>query len=391
MSARKANPFATIGVAAVRIAALVGLTACQDPAVGVHAQTAVRVVRVERQTVGAATRYSGSIEPRERLDLAFKVVGKVGRVEQVGPSDAGRPLQEGDRVLRGQMLAALEDEDFRTQVRAAASGVATADAQVRGGEEALSHAATERERAKALYASGAMAQADLERADAAWRAARSGLDAARGQRQGRVEQHALTKSTAGDAVLTSPIDGVVARRLVDVGSSVGPGTVAFTVIDTSSMRAVFGVPDTRIQTLHIGDRVPIHVEALPARALVGTVSKIHPVADPVLRSFAVEVDLANPDDELKGGMVANAAFDAGALADAMLVPLAAIVRPPGGSTGFAVWVLDGKTKAVAQRQVQLGDLVGNDVLVEAGLQTGELVVTDGAPFLHAGQIVEVLP
>lgn len=366
------------------------LAACREPPTAPVAHRAVRTVTVERRTVGASTRYSGSIEPRERLDLAFKIGSKVRTVAEVGEGDARRPIQEGDRVQRGQVLATLDDDDFRVQARAAAAGVVTAEAQVRGGEQAVAHAATELERAKVLRASGAVAQADLERAESAWRTARTNLDAARGQRQGRAEQHALTKSTVGDAVLTSPIDGLVARRMVEVGSSVGPGMVAFTLIDTSTMRAVFGVPDLRIQALRLGDRVPVQVEALPGQVLAGTISKIHPVADPVLRSFAVDVTIANPDDELRSGMVASAAFDAGALAEAMLVPLAAIVRPPGG-TGFAVWVLDAKTLRVDQRPVELGDLSGNDVLIEAGLQPGEQVVTDGAPFLHAGQAVEVTP
>lgn len=371
-------------------ALLLTLTACQAPPVVPAAHRAVRTVGVERRTVGASTRYSGSIEPRERIDLAFKIASKIRTVAEVGEGDARRPIQEGDRVQRGQVLAGLDDDDFRLQARAAAAGVATADAQVQGGQQAVAHAAAELERAKALRAGGSMAQADLERAEAAWRAARANLEAARGQRQGRAEQHALAKSAVSDAVLTSPIDGLVARRMVEVGSSVAPGLVAFTLIDTSTMRAVFGVPDLRIQALHLGDRVPVQVEALPGRILAGTISKIHPVADPVLRSFAVDVTIANPDDELRSGMVASAAFDAGALADAMLAPLAAIVRPPGG-TGFAVWVLDAKTRRVALRPVELGDLSGNDVLIAAGLQPGEQVVTDGAPFLHEGQAVEVTP
>ena len=368
---------------------VVALAACQAPPTRPSASPAVHVAPMQRQTVGASTRYSGSIEPWERLDLAFKVGGKVATVAEVSQSGGPRPLQEGDRVVRGQTLASLEATDFRTQVRVAAAGVSNSDAQVRGGEEALSHSAVELARAKLLYSSGAMARADLERAEAAWRSARANLDAARGQRQGRVEQHALTKSTASETALTSPIDGVVARRLIEVGSTVGPGTVAVTVMDTSSMRAVFGVPDIRIAALHIGDRVAVEVDALPAGRLSGTIVKIHPVADPVLRSFAVEVALPNADDALRAGMVASADFDVGTFADAMLVPLAAIIRPPGASTGFAVWVIDDKTRRVALRPVALGDLSGNDVLVESGLKVGDKVVTAGAPFLHAGQLVEV--
>lgn len=366
------------------------LAGCAEPEVVPPARRAVRTVTVEKRDIGTATRYSGSLEPREKLDLTFKIGGKVRSLAMVGEAPAQRLIQEGDRVQKGQVLAVLEDDDARTQVRAAAAGVATADAQVQAAEATLRQATTELERARSLRQTGSLSQAEFERAQTAVKSARANVDSARSQRVAKSEQQALARGVVEDATLASPLDGLLARRNVEVGSTASPGLVAFTLIDTATMKVVFGVPDLRISSVRLGDRVPVHLDALPGRVLAGEVTKVHPVADPQVRSFAVEVTLSNTDGELRAGMVATAALASDEVQGALLVPLSSVVRPPRAD-GFAVWVLDAKSGKVALRVIEPGDLSGNDLVVLKGLQPGERVVADGAPLLHEGEAVEVLP
>lgn len=385
----------------LRVGALIAfasvLASCSTPAPAPTVKRAVRVTALARRDLDTATRYSAALEPREKVDLSFKTAGKLRSLAQVGEGDARRTIQEGDVVRRGQELARLDDDDYVSQAKVAAAGVSSAEAQIHAADAALQQATAELARARALRDGAAISQADLDRAQTAVRTARANLEGARSQRLSRSEQQALARGVVDDAALLSPIDGVVARRMVEVGSSVTPGTVAFTVIDPGQMRAVFGVPDVHIGTLRLGDRVAIHLDALPGKVLAGQISKIHPTADPQLRSFAVEVSVANPDGDLRAGMVATAAIariDRGAAPaepqGALLVPLAAVVRPPRGQ-GFAVWTLDPKTSKVALRPISPGDLSGNDLIVHAGLQVGDQVVTDGAAWLYDGESVEVVP
>lgn len=371
--------------------AALGLTlGCAQKAPPPPARRAVRVTQLEERQVQSASRYAGSLEPRERVDLNFRVPGRVRSLAEVGEGKARRTIQEGDRVSRGQVLATLELGDFKLQLGAAAAGEESSAAQASAARHQLALAEKEAARARELFSSRTISRAELDRAEAALAQAQANLDVALGQRLARREQRALAQSAVADGQLKSPVDGIVARRMVDVGETVAPGMPAFTVIDVSEMRVVFGVPDSRVNALKLGQQVSVRLEALPGEPLAGTVTKVAPVADPQLRSFGVEVAVPNPGGALRPGMVASVALDAAAAPPAFLVPLASVVRGPEGK-GYGVFVLERGTKTAALKPVALRELWGNEVEVEKGLTAGERVVVDGARLIHHGEEVEVVP
>src|SRR5262249_23459300 len=188
-----------------------------------------------------------------------------------------------------------------------------------------------------------------------------------------------------------PMDGVVLARFIEVGALAAPGTPAFSVADTSTVKVVFGVPDTVLESLQLGATQAVTAEALHGAELVGRITRIAPVADPKSRVFEVEVTLDNPNDELKAGMVASLKLgDASAAAAPVAVlPLTAIVRSPAHSGQFAVYVVD---KSVAHlREVDLGEFLGNQIPIRSGLADGEQVVVMGASLLSDGEAVQVIP
>lgn len=346
---------------------------------------AVRTLTIASRDLSTSSRFTGSLAPWTQVDLAFSVGGRVGTLATADASR--RPIQEGDRVTRGQTLATLDSGDFTLKTRAASASLGGAGAQLRAAETALAQATVDAERARKLAASGAIPAADLERSEARLASARSSVDVARAQRQTASEQLALAQSVVGDTVLVSPIDGVVARRLIDVGENVGPGMLAFSIIETARLRVVIGVPSHQVGSMTIGRKIPVRVEGHPA-TLVGSVSKVLPMADPLLRSFSVELTIPNPDDSLRPGMVASAGI-ADERGPVILVPLAAIIRDRGPAGGFAVWTVSaGKVSA---RHVELGDLEGNSVIVTRGLSPGDTVVVDGAQLVRDGETVQVQP
>lgn len=362
------------------------LTACAPSAPAPSAARAVRVFEVAPRSLDAAARYAAALDARDRVDVAFKVPGRVASVAEVG----GRPIQEGDPVRRGQALAVLDTADLSRQSAAASAALAAAVAQAEGARAAHAQATIEVGRARSLAAGGDLTPAELDRAESALAGAAAALRAAEAQVEARVEQLALARGAVDDATLRSPIDGLVARRMFDAGESVAPGMAAFTVIDPSQMRVAFAVPDTRVAELELGARVPVRVEAFAGRAFVGEIVEVSPVADPALRAFTVELAVDNPDGALRAGMVASVAVSGAPEAPATLVPLGGIVRDPADADGFAVYVVD--EAAVARlRPVRIADLVGNEAVVEQGLVAGERVVVDGAALLHDGAPVEVRP
>jgi multidrug efflux pump subunit AcrA (membrane-fusion protein) len=123
---------------------------------------------------------------------------------------------------------------------------------------------------------------------------------------------------------------------------------------------------------------------------------VAPSADATSRVFEVEVTIPNPDGRLKSGMIASLEVGGAAVpasAATPLVPLNAVVRPPGEATGYAVFVVQGEsTRPTARlRRVQLGDVTGNLIRVTGGLQGGERVIVRGATLVVDSQHIRIIP
>jgi multidrug efflux system membrane fusion protein len=187
---------------------------------------------------------------------------------------------------------------------------------------------------------------------------------------------------------------VVIKRNVEVGTLAAPGTVAFSIADTQSVKVVFGVADTELESLRLGTRQTVTTEAFRGREFEGRITRIAPVADPKSRVFEVEITIANPDQELKPGMIASLKLnDKGTSAPVAVLPLNAVVRSPGHPGRFAVFVVDGKTGAPTARlrEVELGEFLGNQIPIRAGLADGDRVIVQGASLLSDGEPVTVIP
>jgi RND family efflux transporter MFP subunit len=350
-------------IAAIVCAALIG---CSDKGPPPNPPLPVTVVQVGTGQVGVnETRYSGSINADASVDVAFKVSGVVDAVTQVRGADRRlRNLQDGDAVRKGAILARLRLTEFRDQVSDA--------------EAALRQAQADYERASQLYENRSVSKADYDAAYARYTASRA-----------RQSQAGLSLR---DAFLRAPIDGLILRRTVEVGSLAGPSAPAFTIADTRRVKVVFGVPDIIVANLRLGGPLTIQVEALPGRTLIGRITRISPSADPSSRVFDVEAALPNPDGRMKVGMLATLRFGESSKQETLFVPLAAIVRPAGDSAGYAVYVVDSASAPVARlRRVTLGDVTGNLIAVLKGLRSGDRVILRGATLAADGQTVRVIP
>jgi multidrug efflux system membrane fusion protein len=335
--------------------------------------TPVRIIDVSRRAVARNARYSASVEPHTRMDLAFKVGGYVRELAQVN----GRPIQEGDRVSVGMALANVRLEDYDDRVARARSQVAEATAGQEQARKAL-------DRATALFATRSITKPELEQAQAA----SDGVQAKLAGAQALVRE---AEQARGDTVLRSPLDGIVLRRTVEVGSLVGPGTPGFVLADTRTVKVVVGLPDAILRTVPVGTQVTVVTEAVRDRQFEGRVTKVSATADPRSRVFEVEVSLPNSDGALKPGMVASIDLSATgrAAGEALVLPLAAVVRSKANSAGYAVFVLEDRDgRPIARlRDVRLGDLVGNDIEVVEGVRAGDRVIVGGATIVADGEQV----
>lgn len=336
--------------------------------------TPVLVADLQRQSTATPLRYSAAIEPGTRVDLAFRVGGYVTSIASIG----GRPIQEGDHVTAGLVLASVRPTDYDAKVNQARAQLAEATSAREAAAAAVA-------RAEALFASKSLTRPELDQA-------RTTLAAIDARISGATALVGEAELALGDASLRAPIAGVVLKRLVEVGSLVGPGSPGFVLADTRTVKVVVGVPDTLLSTFPAGATEAIRTDALPDRRFEGRVTKVSPTADPRSRLFEVEITLANADGALKPGMVAvvhvtRPGEAEPARAAALVIPLSAVVRPPGESDGYAVYVLrrQGESSTAELRRVRLGELLGNDITVIDGLNGDEQLIVQGATIVSDGQ------
>jgi len=173
----------------------------------------------------------------------------------------------------------------------------------------------------------------------------------------------------------------------------GPGVPAFVIADVSSIKVVLGVPDVALRGVAIGQPVAVSSDALPGRRFTARVSRVASAADPSTRNFDVEVEIPNPDRLWRAGMIASVELR-GAAGETVTprLPLTSFVGT-GSKDRFGVMVVEGDGAAAHARlrPVELGDVVGNRVIVTSGLAKGERVITTGASIVADGEPVEVVP
>jgi RND family efflux transporter MFP subunit len=329
----------------------------------------IKVEAVQSAIPETGLRYSASLVPREQVEIAFKVGGYVQDILQLEGTDmALRDVQKGDQVTRGQVLAGLRDTDYHAKLNHAKSALEEARAS-------LNQAMREFERADRLFQEGALAKSEHDKA-------REKLEVTRARVSGGESQVQEAEIQLQDTLIKAPLDAVVVARFVERGTLVAPGTKAF------------GVPDYLLTLVKPGDVITLNVEALQNREFRGIVTAVSPSADPRSRVFEVEVTIANPDGNLKDGMIATVQLSSGVLSEAgPVVPLNAVVRPPGDSQGYMVYVVESREgKQVAHgRRVEIGKVFGNKVAIAKGLNLGEPIITKGATIVFDGAVVTIIP
>ena len=314
----------------------------------------------------AGARYTASIRPSTQVDLAFKVPGYIDRILQVRGVD-GRPrnVQDGDFVRRGTVLARVRD---REHMDALAQARAT-----------LSQAKADFDRVSQLYENRSVSKADYDAAYAKFTANRAQEDQA--------------AQSLADCSLRAPLDGHLLRRSVEVGTLVAAGTPAFSMGDLRSVEVVFGVPDVMLGAMKMGALQAVNVEAVPGQSFRGQITRVAHSADPSSRVFEVAVTIPNPDGRLKSGMIAWLQVAGEAAASGAFVPLNAVVRPPGHSSGYAVFVVEDQAgqERARLRRIELGEIRGDLIQVASGLESGERVIVRGATLAVDSQLVRVIP
>ena len=326
--------------------------------------TAVETAEVRPYAGANGIRYSATVSPDTEVAVAFRVSGYVDAVN----------VEEGTRVSKGTVLARVRRNEYQEKLGQASGSQFEAEASLALAKKNL-------DRATALFASNSLTKPDLDSAQANYDAAKARVDAGRAA----AGQAGLI---LGDTTLVSPMNGIILKKNIERGDLAAPGSVAFTVGDIRTVKVEFGVPDTMIKAIKVGQPIDVTTESIPDRMFRGRVERVSTAADPKSRAFNVELHIDNPESALKPGMVAALELNRGAEKPSLAIPLAAVIRPPKSSDGYAVYVV--QQDVVRAQMVDLGDPIGNLVMVKSGLKPGDRVVTSGPSLLIDGQAVRTV-
>jgi RND family efflux transporter MFP subunit len=314
----------------------------------------VRTAPAESAQITDAVRAVGVLAPRDELRLSFKVGGVIETLA----------VEAGDRVQAGQILAVLK----RAEV----------DAAVAQASEGVEKARRDLERARQLRADEVATQEQVEDLTTAYNVARSSLQAA--------------QFNARFARIEAPTDGVVLQRLARASELVQGGQPVLVLGSTTSGWIVrVGLADRDAVRVNLGDAASVSFDAFPDRQFDGRVTRIGSSADPYTGTFDVEIDVAPGGARFARGLVAKVAIALQGAADGpaqTLMPVTALVEASGRAA--TIYVLDATAGVARRRQVTVGPIVGDRIVVVAGLDAGEQVVTDGAAWLTDGRAVRVV-
>jgi HlyD family secretion protein len=342
-----------------------------------------RAWTIDRGDVAREVFGRGTVESRREVELGFDVVGRVADIL----------VDEGDRVKLGQVVAHLAPETFAADVKTASTGVAVAkaaiarlDAEERRAAAARDFAKGEVERMRALAQSRSISPRDLDLAEQQFALASAETDRVRAARAEAERQISLASGAvevrnvaAARAVLVSPFDGLVIRRLRDPGDTVTVGTTVLRVVATDALWSRAWIDETALPGMR--DKQPARVR-FGAEGVVtgqGSVDRIGREVDRQTHELLVDVLLERPPPRLAIGQRADVWIEVDRRRDVLRLPLAALRH----DAGPFCWVDRGGR--IARAAVTLGLIGGEHAEVTSGLAAGDVVLDAIEPGATLGE------
>ena len=337
---------ALVGLAVLAIAflasRLLGLRSTQIPEAPV-----VPVVRIEMATTQPLEiyqRYTGTIAARERFAVAAQVNATVLAV----------PKREGERVLRGELLAVLDATEFRAEEARQQASVERLQAE-------LTYWKAQLVRNKALYTSSAVSQQTLEDSQRQVRTLQASVKESR---------EALSQATTrlGYTEIRAPSDGFVQSVYSLPGDLARAGAPLLELLDDRSLKVTITLPQDDLATLEVATPAIVEIAGLDYRAN-GALDRLYPALDAQTRTATGEVFLADSAAGLRPGMLATVSLRLLQLDTAITVPIHAIhyrTGMPGvfvDSDGTAEW-----------RAVRTGQAVEDRMHIIEGLEAGAAII-----------------
>ena len=322
----------------------------------------VRTVIAEKSELGQSVVLTGQILAEKETSLAFRIGGRI----------LERSAGVGDHVTPNQVLAKLDPQNELNALRSARAALSAAQGR-------LEQDANQFQRQQQLLDRGFTTRVLFDQAQQAYRTAQAAVDDAKAQLE-------IAEDRVGYTELKANLAGTITARGAESGEVVQPGQMVFTVARDSGWDAAFDVPAQVIRTAPADADIVIALTDDASVTAKGRVRQVDPQADPVTRTFRVRVSVNDPPQAMRLGATVTGRLDTSS-GHGISIPASALTA---ADRAPAVWVVDPKSQTVALKPVEVLRFDPGTVVISAGLEGGELVVTAGVQALHPGQKVRVL-
>jgi RND family efflux transporter MFP subunit len=325
---------------------LVGCREKIEPSVSENLPSAaVRAQTVERKSRAATEDVVGTVRPKLSAAIEAKVSG---RIEQM-------LVVPGQLVKAGDRLVLLDAHEIQSRLDQAAASRQQAESDLK--------------RATDLIQQKILSQSEFDNAQSRFRIAAA--------------TEAEAKTMLGYTLIVAPFDGVITRKLADVGDLAGPGKPLLQMENPDTLRLEADVPEALVGNVKLGDRLVVRIAAV-ASEIEGTVAEMSPTADPNSRTYLVKLDLPGATG-LRSGQFGRVSVPVGE-ASAIRVPASAVIQR--GQMELVFVVASGHAQL---RLIKTGSRIGDEIELVSGLNSGEQIVTEGASALTDGQPVTTKP
>ena len=334
----------------------------------------ITVGTIVQAPLGRALVVNGSLAAWDELPVGTEAGGlAIVQVE----------VEEGDKVIKGQLLAKLDDSVLKAQYAQAQAAVAQAQASIRKAEAMSGSANSDVRRAKELSKNGFISGQTAEQRETTFSAAQADVNVAR---QNLVTTQAVAQEREAQLAQTeirAPTDGTVSKRMAKLGNVVSVGEQLFRMIRDNRVELQAEVPEMDLPRLKAGQTAMIVINDGESQRFEGKIRLIGATVDPATRIGMVYVALPE-DSALKPGMFVHGEIQTGQ-ANVLQVPEQAIVYKDFKP---AVFIVDADNHA-RLRMVEIGTRVNGHVEIVSGVSAGERVALAGAGYLKDNDLVRV--
>ena len=338
---------------------------CSDqdkPTPGVYRP--VKVFRIEENAIAGARSFAGDVRARVETPLSFRVAGKL----------LARKVDIGDPVRKGQLLAVLDDNDYRLAVQALKAQLTAAQADSNFLRDDLV-------RYRELLAQQVISPPEFQRHETAYTSAKERTAALEAQLNEALNQLTYTE-------LHADRDGVVTALAVEAGQVLAVGQAVVMLAQLDEREIHFDVPEHSLAEIRSQQEVSVSLWSDDNQRFKAKIREIASTADPASRTYRVKASLLEGLDSAQLGMTATVHIDANT-ASGIAIPLSAIYTPQNQPDHPLVWLIDEQAASVKSVPVKLGETLAGERIAVEGLSSGQLLVSAGVQRLAEGQAVRL--